>query len=121
MNQAAEMMKNMSPEDIAKMMPGQDPEMVKQRLQNPEMFKGAMEKLNQMPEEDRKKMLQSASAMHNNGGVPDMSKMGDMSAILENPEMMKQVAAMAESQEGMDPEQAEMMKNAARQIQENPE
>jgi len=118
MNQAADMMKNMSPEDIAKMMPGADPAMVKSRLQDPDSFKGAMEKLNSMPEAERKKMLAQAGAMHGKtgpGGMPDMS------AVLENPEMIQQMAEMAGAQEGMDPEQAAMMKQTAEQLKQNPE
>jgi len=122
LTQAAEMMKNMSPEDISRMMPGADPEAVKQSMQNPDMFKNAMEKLKAMPEDDRKRMLESASSMQKNG-MPDMSKgdLSSMSSVFENPDMMQHVAEMAKSQEGVDPEQADMMRKAAEQIQQNPE
>jgi len=127
LNHAAEMMKNMSPEDMAKMMPGVDPETAKSRFSNPDHMKQAMAKMQAMPEEDRKKMLETASkmkgaggnmAMPGNGEMPDMSQMTE---IFENPDMMKMAAQMAASQEGADPEQADMMRQAAEQIQQNPE
>jgi len=121
LEQAADMMKNMSPEDIARMMPpGTDPATVKDRLKNPDMMKTAMESLKGMSEEDRKKLLEASSSgkMPGPGGMPDMS---NMSAIFENPDMMKQVAEMAKHQGGEDGEQAEMMAKAAEQISSNPE
>lgn len=117
METASEMMKNMSEEDIAKMMPGVDPSMVKSQLSNPGMMKGAMEQLKSMPEEDRKKMLEQRQAMGSGGGMPDMAS---MSSVFENPEMMKQVAEMAKNQGG-DDEQSQMMRQAAEQLQANPE
>merc|ERR1719163_2126858 len=106
----------MSEEDIAKMMPGVDPSMVKNQLSNPEMMKGAMEQLKSMPEADRKKLLEQRQAM-GSGGMPDMAS---MSSVFENPEMMKQVAEMAKNQGG-DDEQSQMMRQAAEQLQANPE
>lgn len=117
MEHATEMMSKMSDEDIARMMPGTDPALVKSSLQNKDQLKSAMESFKNMPEEDRKRMMEQ-SAHLSNGGVPDMSKMSEM---FENPEMMKQVAEMAKNQEGVDPGQAEMMRSVTEQLQQNPE
>eukprot|EP00439_Symbiodinium_sp_Y106_P057718 s5291_g8.t1 len=70
--------------DIERMMasaplpPGVDKETARKRMEavskNPEMLKTAMDTLSSMPEEERKRMLQSAAG---GGAAPDFSKMGD--------------------------------------------
>lgn len=117
-NQATEAMKNMSSEDLDRMMqsaplpPGVDAETARKRMEavskNPDMLKSAMDTLKSMPEEDRKKMMAAAQAP-GGGAMPDMSKMNE---VLKNPEMMK--TAMAAAGDG--PE-AEMMKK----MTENPQ
>eukprot|EP00435_Cladocopium_sp_Y103_P018264 s2781_g4.t1 len=117
LNQATEAMKNLSPEDLERMMqsaplpPGVDAETARKRMEavskNPEMLKSAMETFKNIPEEDRKKMM--AAAQGQPGGMPDMSKMSD---VLKDPEMMKTAMAAA----GSGPE-ADMMKK----MTENPE
>merc|ERR1719491_1731322 len=126
-NQAADMMKNMSPEEISRMMPGADPATVKKQFENPEMMKTAMDRMQSMPEAERQKMFEAASKMRESGGSPGVpgmppgADMSSMSSVFENPEMMQHVAEMARHQEGVDPEQAAMMRQAAEQIQQNPE
>jgi hypothetical protein len=115
---ATNMMSNMSEEDIKRMMPGADPAFVKSRLQNKDQLKTAMDSLKAMPEEDRKKLLEQGASAHAEGKIPDMSQ---MSSVFENPDMMKQVAEMAKSQDGVDSEQADMMRKAAEELQKNPE
>lgn len=96
LNQATQAMKNLSPEDLERMMqsaplpPGVDAETARKRM------------------EDRKKMMAAAQGQ-GSGGMPDMSKMSD---VLKDPEMMKTAMAAA----GSGPE-AEMMKK----MTENPE
>lgn len=130
LEQATQAMKNMSPEDLQKMMqnapmpPGMDADMMKSKMEalsaNPDMIKNAVETLKALPEEERKKLLSKEGA-----GGPNMGSMESMSKVLENPEMMKQVAEMAKNVNpedvGGDPEQAEMMRKAAEQLQSNPE
>jgi len=122
------MMKNMSPEEISKMMPGADPATVKKQFENPEMMKTAMDRMQSMPESERQKMFEAAGKMREGGGaspgmpgLPPGTDMSSMSSVFENPEMMQHVAEMAKHQEGVDPEQAAMMRQAAEQIQQNPE
>merc|ERR1719498_71592 len=75
-----------------------------------------------MSEEERKKMMETAATMRGAGGAGGVpGDLSQMSAVFENPEMMKNVAEMAKAQEGVDPERAEMMRQAAEQIQQNPE
>eukprot|EP00931_Biecheleriopsis_adriatica_P117115 TRINITY_DN92664_c0_g1_i1.p1 TRINITY_DN92664_c0_g1~~TRINITY_DN92664_c0_g1_i1.p1 ORF type:complete len:579 (+),score=192.71 TRINITY_DN92664_c0_g1_i1:152-1738(+) len=124
LNQATEAMKNMSPEDMERMLssslpPGTDPEEARRKMEafqkNPDMVKSAMETLQAMPEEERKQMMEMAAAGGGagmSGGVPDMSKMGDM---LKNPDALKTAMAAA-GQAGGTPE-ADMMKKMC----ENPE
>jgi len=126
MSQAAEMMKNMSPDDLQKMMPGVDPVAAKRLSENPEMLKQSMEMMNAMPEEQRKRIMEQAASMRANGtaptmganGMPDMSS---MSSMFSNPDMMSSMADMAAKQEGVDPEQAKMMKEVSEQMKSNPE
>jgi len=127
LEQATQAMKNMSPEDMQKMMQnspmpaGMTPETMKNHMealsQNPDMIKSAVESLKALPEEERKKLLSKE-------GMPADS-MANMSKVFENPDMMKQVAEMAKNVStedvGGDPEQAEMMRKAAEQLQANPE
>lgn len=118
LNQATQAMKNLSPEDLERMMqsaplpPGVDAETARKRMEavskNPEMLKSAMETFKNIPDEDRKKMMAAAQGQ-GSGGMPDMSKMSD---VLKDPEMMKTAMAAA----GSGPE-AEMMKK----MTENPE
>jgi len=123
LEQATEAMKNMSPEDIERMMknaplpPGMDAETARRQMEavskNPEMLKTAMAGLKSMPEEERRKILSRQ------GG--DMSS---LSKAFEDPEMMKQVAEMAKSMggaPGMDPGEAATMQKAAQQLTENPD
>jgi tetratricopeptide (TPR) repeat protein len=117
MDQATDMMSKMSDEDIARMMPGTDPKLIRSSLQNKDQLKTAMDSFKNMSEEDRKRLMEQSASMQN-GGVPDMSKMGEM---FENPDMIKQMAAMAQNQENVDPEQAAMMKNVSEQLEKNPE
>lgn len=122
-SQATEMMKNMSPEDIERMMasaplpPGVDKETARKRMEavskNPEMLKTAMDTLSSMPEEERKRMLQSAAA-GSGGAAPDFSKMGD---LMKDPGAMKSAMAAASAMgQGSGPE-ADLMKK----MTENPE
>jgi len=119
-------MKNMSPEDLQKMMPGVDPTAAKRLSENPEMLKQSMEMMNAMPEEQRKNMMEQAASMRANGTVPNMGAngmpdMSSMSSVFSNPDMMSSMADMAAKQEGVDPEQAQMMKQVAEQMKSNPE
>jgi len=120
-SQATEMMKNLSPEDIERMMasaplpPGVDKETARKRMEavskNPEMLKTAMDTLSSMPEEERKRMLQSAAG---GGAAPDFSKMGD---LMKDPAAMKSAMAAASAMgQGSGPE-ADLMKK----MTENPE
>lgn len=124
LEQATAAMKNMSSEDLNKMMenaplpPGVDAETMKSRMaavtENPDMLKSAVESLKSLPEEERMKMLSKQGA----GGMASMGK------VFEDPEMMKQVAEMAKNMAPEDaPEgsEADMMRKAAEQLSANPE
>jgi len=112
LNQASQMMKNMSPEDIARMCPGQDPEMMKQSLkmmeENPDMIKQSMEAMKAMPEDERRKMLETAKSKRAGGmggaGGPDMN--AAFEEMSKNPEMMNQAMNMMSS---MKPEDMQKM------------
>lgn len=120
--QASEAMKNMSSEDLERMMacqqlpPGIDAETAKKRMEmvreNPDMLKSAMDSLKAMPEEERKKLL--GSGQQPGAAAPDMSQ---MSKILENPDAMKQAMSAMESMGKSDGPEADMMKK----MTENPE
>lgn len=125
LQQATDMMKNMNPEDLQRIMqngplpPGMDAETMKSRMeavsQNPDMIKTAMDTLKAMPEEERKRLLSQR------GG--DYAKMSQMSEMLDNPEMMKMATEMAKNMGNMgdNPDQAEVMRKAAEQLQANPD
>jgi len=110
-NQAAEMMKNMSPEDIARMT-GTDVDTAKMRqeaMKNPDMIKSAMQSFQSMPEDDRKKMFEMAGQ---NGAIPGGQgrDMAQAMKMMENPQMMEQAMKMMEK---MSPEDMEKMQKMA--------
>mmetsp|Transcript_46727 Transcript_46727/g.84341 ORF Transcript_46727/g.84341 Transcript_46727/m.84341 type:complete len:533 (+) Transcript_46727:95-1693(+) len=121
LSQATEAMKNMSPDDMERMMasaplpPGVDRETARQRMEavqkNPELLKQAMEAMKAMPEDQREKLMAAQGA----GGAPDMSKMGEM---FKDPDMMnKAMKMMGSENNGAAGPEAEMMKK----MTENPE
>eukprot|EP00930_Biecheleria_cincta_P101272 TRINITY_DN92900_c0_g1_i1.p1 TRINITY_DN92900_c0_g1~~TRINITY_DN92900_c0_g1_i1.p1 ORF type:complete len:562 (+),score=168.81 TRINITY_DN92900_c0_g1_i1:242-1687(+) len=122
-SQATEAMKNMSAEDLDRMMasqqlpPGVDAATARKRMEmvkeNPDMLKSAMESLKAMPEEQRKALL-AASGQPMGGAAPDMSQ---MSKIFENPDAMKQAMSAMGSMGGADGPEADLMKK----MQEDPE
>lgn len=130
--QAMEAMKNVSPEDLQRMMAsapvpaGMDPAEARSRMEavtkNPEMVKTAVESLKAMPEEQRRSLLESSRSMAGGAGgdAPPMD-LSSMSKAFENPEAMKQMAEMARNVHGGNTEEAEMMKKAADMLSENPD
>jgi len=131
------MMSKMSPDDLQKMMgstslpPGMDASTVKNQIehlqQNPEMLKTAMDSLQAMPEEERKKVIAQrygAAASGDPRGA-DPETFGKM---FENPEVLQQAISMTKniSDEDMkrfnlgSPDQADMMRRTAEQMASNP-
>jgi len=120
LKQATEAMSKMSPEDLQRMMgstplpPGMDAETMKSQMEhlqkNPELLKTAMQS------------LQSQG-----GGTAGANP--NPAALFENPDMIRQAAAMTKNLSPEDlkrmninsPEEADMMRNAAEQMAANPE
>lgn len=136
LSQATEAMKNMSPEDMERMLksspmpPGMDTETLKRQMetlkQNPDMLKNAVNTLKAVPEDQRRQML--ATAKGNAAGLgagapgaPGAPNLGDMSKFLENPDMMKEMAAMAAKSGVGSPEESEMMQRTVEMMSSNPE
>jgi len=136
LQQATDTMKKMSPEDLDRMMknaplpPGVDAETMKSRMdaisKNPDMLMTAVNRLKSMPEDQRKKLLETQKAMAGGGagGMPSGTDLSSMAKAFEDPNMMKQVAEMAKSMgvdSSADPGEAEMMRKAAESLSANPE
>eukprot|EP00929_Paragymnodinium_shiwhaense_P034783 TRINITY_DN18882_c0_g1_i1.p1 TRINITY_DN18882_c0_g1~~TRINITY_DN18882_c0_g1_i1.p1 ORF type:complete len:562 (-),score=238.95 TRINITY_DN18882_c0_g1_i1:256-1941(-) len=128
---AQEAMKNMNPDDLAKMMenaplpPGVDKETAKKQMEamqkNPDMMKSAMDMMKNMSPEERDRMMKMRGGMGagaGGGATPDMSA---MSKAFEDPEMIKQISKMAEGMGEGDSAEAKQMKEAAKMLQQNPE
>jgi len=144
LQQASEAMKNLSPDELNKMMsqaplpPGMTPEMMKSQMEtlskNPDMIKSAVSSLQSLPEEERKKLLSQRASMQGGqaaGSIPGGFPAGDMSQmskVLENPEMIQQAVEMTKNMKEEDLAklnlgngEADMMRQAAEQMAANPD
>jgi len=136
LSEATQAMKNMSPEQLDLMMknaplpPGVDAAEARKRMEavreNPALLSQAMEHMKGMSEEDRKNMMKgsmptgSSTSMAASSGGGQMPDMNAVSSMMENPDMMKQMAEMAKSSGAAGPE-ADMMSKMAEMMSSNPE
>jgi len=83
-----------------------------------------MKKMSEMPEEERKKLLETRTKAMGGGGQAEAMK-----SMMENPDAMKQVMEMTKNispeelakMTGGNPEEAKMMQQAAEEMAKNPE
>lgn len=133
-------MSKLGPDDLQKMMgnsplpPGVDPSTMKAQMdylhKNPEMLKMAMDTLQSLPVDERKKMMSqrygATKGSGGPGGVPPDSE--QLNNLFENPDAIKNAVEMTKHLSDDDlkrmninsPEEADMMRRAADQLAADP-
>merc|ERR1719217_120162 len=96
--------------------------------QNPEMVSNAMDMMKNMPEDERRRMLEQRANMAGRGGMP-ANQADAIKTVMENPDALKTTMDMMKNipdedlakMTGGDPSEVGKMREAAEQMAKNPD